>query len=63
MIRRWMATSRHGRDKCRRVLERKKKDGEVNSPLHAASEEGGAHADFGRTFFDGDFEVVGHAHG
>src|SRR5438093_1445657 len=45
------------------LLERKKKDGEVNSPLHAASEEGGADADFGGALFDGHFEVVGHAHG
>jgi len=29
----------------------------------AGAEDGGADADFGGAFLDGDFEIVGHAHG
>jgi hypothetical protein len=31
--------------------------------VRASAEDGGADADFGGAFLDGDFEVVGHAHG
>ena len=40
-----------------------KNPGDVESPLRAAAEEGGADADFGGAFFDGNFEVVRHPHG
>ena len=33
------------------------------SDFGSGTEEGGADADVGGTFFDGDFEVAGHAHG
>ena len=35
----------------------------VTALLGAGAEDGGADADFCGAFLDGDFEVVGHAHG